>query len=84
MTQQEIATIPTVEQIWPSLSWWDKFRISRGHPYPIGKYIQPGWTGSLMFYIFRCSACGNMGISYLEGHAQLLRCRHCESNKGGV
>jgi len=47
---------------------------------PIGKRRYPGWSGSLMFYLFKCKKHGYI-IDYPHGYSGFLRCSKCMSEK---
>ncbi|MCW4014643.1 MAG: hypothetical protein NWF07_16875 [Candidatus Bathyarchaeota archaeon] len=48
---------------------------------PTKKRRQPGWSGELQFYAFKCPTHGIVE-DYPHGYRQILRCRKCrEQNK---
>jgi len=61
------------------LNFYDRFRINRGGHVAVGKRRLPGWSGSLMFYAFKCDKHGIVE-NYKQGHAQVLRCPECMKN----
>lgn len=58
------------------LNFYDRLRINRGGQVAVGKRQLPGWSGSLMFYAFKCEKHGIVE-NYLMGHSQTLRCPEC-------
>jgi len=58
------------------LNRWQRLRISRGWPVPVGKHRREGWSGPIMFYAFKCDKHGIV-TNYQQGHAQILRCPKC-------
>jgi len=75
--QQVIKELPSVEEAWKSLFWWQKVEVIFGGRISLGKYSKPGWSGELDFFIFRCSRCGNLDIDYPHGFKSELCCHHC-------
>jgi len=59
-----------------SLNMWQRMRINQGYSVPIGKRSRDGWSGSLMFYAFKCERHGIVE-NYKQGHRQVLRCPEC-------
>ena len=62
------------------LGWWKRLQINRGNPVPVGKQTRLGWSGSLMFYAFKCDKHGIVE-SYLQGHSKTLRCPKCQEEE---
>ncbi len=60
------------------LGFYDRVRINRGGYVAVGKRMLPGWSGSLMFYAFKCSKHGV--VENYKGYNKILRCPECVKN----
>jgi len=63
-----------------TLTWWQRLRISRGYHVPIGKHKREGWSGSLMFFAFKCRKHG-LVIDYIHGYGDMPSCPKCADEK---
>ena len=58
------------------LNWSQRLLVSRGFHVAVGKRQLPGWSGSLMFYAFKCDKHGIVE-NYAQGFREVLRCPEC-------
>jgi len=54
--------------------------ISLGLHVPVGKRRLPGWSGSVMFYAFKCPKHGIM-VDSIPGYDDIPSCQKCVDEK---
>jgi len=54
--------------------------ISLGYHVPIEKRRLPGWSGSMMFYAFKCPKHGIM-VDSIPGYDDIPSCQKCVDEK---
>ena len=57
------------------LTFFQRLEISRYGRVAIGEQTRPGWSGSLMFYAFKCTKHGYVSNYVSGGHN--LKCPKC-------
>jgi len=57
-------------------TWKQRLHIQLWGNLYLGHYSQPGWSGELPFYAFRCRKHGIV-VNYLYGYSERLECPKC-------
>ncbi len=64
----------------PELNLWQRLLVELGFYVQVGERRFPGWSGSLMFYAFKCPKHG-LVVDYIHGYDDVPCCPKCVDEK---